>query len=80
MIEKKSKIYHVYNVFNTDYYVEIAEKIVDNEIWVDVWLYKQNYGIKTFMFGIKKVENYIELIKNNVERYIIDYEEEYVEE
>lgn len=43
-------------------------------------LYKQNYRIKTFMFGIKKVENYIELIKNNVERYIIDYEEEYVEE
>ena len=71
------KIYEQYKVENTDYIVEVCE---EENNYIGVWLYKQGYGVKSYMFGIEKCEDYIKIIQANVLEHISFYEEEYVNE
>ena len=71
MQEKTILIYK----YRDNFQVEIEE----NE-FIEFWLYNTNYGIKMFMFGIQcKREEYIELIESNIEEYIESYQVEYME-
>lgn len=74
-----NKIYEHYRVEPSDYFVEITEH-PNYKDYIEVWLYKENYGIKKYMFGIKKTEDYLDIIESNLEDYIKIYEEEYAEE
>lgn len=75
LIKKENKNYEVFQYEN--YFVEIEETTKDNEILQEFWLYKDNYGIKMYMFGIKKDEDYINILINNLEEYIDIYCEDY---
>ena len=70
-----NKTYEQYEVENTDYIVEICEEPIDKD-YIEVWLYRQGFGIKNLMFCIKREHNYQELIENNIDAYIKIYEEE----
>lgn len=74
-----NKVYEHYRVEPTDYFIEITEH-PNYKDYIEVWLYKENYSIKTYMFGINKTKNYLEVIESNLEEYIKTYEEEYVKE
>ena len=79
LIKKTDKTYEVYKVSN-NYYVEIENTIEDNKKWIEVWLCKENYGIKKYMFGIEKTEDYLDIIERNVFDYMCIYEKECIEE
>lgn len=76
--EIETKAHRIFKVENTDYFVEIVDKIEDGELWIEVWLQKENYGIKTYMFGIQKTCDFRDVIEQNIDSYIEDYESEYV--
>lgn len=72
MQEKTILIYK----YKDNFQVEIEE----NE-FIEFWLYNTDYGIKKFMFGIKcKSEEYIEIIERNIEENIEIYRVEYMED
>ena len=69
------KVYEQYEVENTDYIIEICEEPIEKN-YIEVWLYRQGYGTKTLMFCIKKENEYLEVIEENVEDYIKQYEKD----
>ena len=77
-IEKKN----ILNIqFENDFLVDVFETDKKN---IEFWLYHKDYGIKSFMFGIpyeeKHNEKYLlELINNNIKKYIDLYKEEFME-
>ena len=58
------------------YYVNIAE----SSYGFEVWLYRENYSVQSFMFGFPKpqvsFEEVLEITENNLPEYIEDYEKE----
>lgn len=70
-----NKSYEEYEVGKTDFMVEICEEPIEKD-YIEVWLYRLGYGVKQLMFCIKRTDNYIEIIENNVDDYIKIYEEE----
>ena len=80
MIYKENdKIYEQYEVANTDFIVEVCEEPFEKE-YIEVWLYRQGFGIKMLMFAMKREEDYVDIINANVDEYIEDYEKEYCNE
>lgn len=72
MQEKTILIYQ----YKDNFQVEIEE----NE-FIEFWLYNTDFGIKMFMFGIQcEREEYIGLIENSIEENIEIYQVEYMEE
>ena len=69
----------IYN-YKDNFQVEIIEE----NGFVEFWLYNTNYGIKMFMFGIEckfcQREKYIEIIENIIEENIEIYKNEYMED
>lgn len=61
-----------------DYIVE-AELQEDN--YIEFYLQKEYYGIKTFMFGIPftNITEVLDILKANLDEHIEYYEKEYVE-
>jgi hypothetical protein len=63
-----------------EYYVEITPYIDNHEKWLDFTLCKENYGIKSFMFGLSRKHcpesEWKEIIFANVDDYIASFEEE----
>ena len=56
--------------------------IYDNGLY-SAWLHHQDYGISTVLFESDKsisYDEFIELVKNNLDEYIIDYSIEYMDE
>ena len=70
-----NKVYEQYEVANTDYIVEICEEPIEKD-FIEVWLYRLGFGTKMLMFCIKKGDDYIEIIENNVNDYISINEKE----
>lgn len=70
-----NKTYEEYEVGTTDFIVEICEEPIDKD-FIEVWLYREGYGVKQLMFCIIKSANYIEIIENNIDTYIEKYEKE----
>jgi len=67
---------------NKGYYVDIVcypDKETPVLTYRNAWLCKYNYGIKMFMFGTQNtdIDTFIEMINNNIDLYIEDYEREY---
>jgi len=67
--------------YNDEYRVDITDN--KKEELFESWLYKQNYGVKTYMFGApysfcRNKESFIDLIKTFLENknYIAAYEKE----
>lgn len=60
-----------------DYFVEVS----DSESmtgWKDFYIYKKDYSVKAFMFGIAVEDADIEsIIEANIDDYILMYETEY---
>lgn len=75
MYRNLNKCYEQYEVENTDYIVEICEEPIDKD-YIEIWLYRQGFGIKHLMFCIKREHDYQEIIENNIDTYIKIYEEE----
>ena len=71
-----NKTYEQYEVGKTDFIVEICDEPIEKD-YIEVWLYHLGYGVKKLMFSIKRTDDYIKIIKNNVLDYIADYEKEY---
>ena len=63
-----------------EYNVEIGAADV---CW-DCWLYKNNYGVKSYMFGLPRtnttLEQCVEIVRANAPEYIETYRKEYEEE
>lgn len=70
--EIKTTTYQVYD----DFYVDIVTGVEPDV--TDCWLYNKHYGVKTYMFGLYKenLEKVKEIVVNNVDEYITDYESE----
>ena len=72
MEEKTILIYQ----YKDNFQVEIEE----NE-FIEFWLYNTDFGIKMFMFGINYgCNNYINIIERNIEKNIEIYRNEYMED
>lgn len=60
------------------YFVEVSES-ESMTGWKDFYIYKKDYSVKLFMFGIAVSEDDIEsIIESNLDDYIEIYESEYV--
>lgn len=70
-----NKVYEQYEVKDTDFIVEVCDEFPDNN-YIEVWLYRQGYGVKQLMFGIEKTRDYKTIIECNIDTYIKIYEEE----
>lgn len=70
-----NKTYEQYEVGKTDFIVEVCEDHTNSD-YIEVWLYRLGYDIKHFMFVIKRTDDYVKIIENNVDDYIRIYEEE----
>lgn len=50
---------------------------VNEEDYVEFWLYHKDYAVKKFLFGVKKesdsVEDYVDLMLSNIEENIKEY-------
>ena len=68
---------HVFEVEGTDYIVETMGKVEEKDFIIESWLYKKDYGVKMFMFGLTNSKDYREIIESNVDEYIEIYNEEY---
>jgi len=57
--------------------VEVSDS--EMEGWKDFYIYKKDYSVKAFMFGIAVSEENIEsIIETNIDDYIEIYENEYL--
>ena len=78
MIELKNDFIKKYQVDNYEYNNYIVY-IKDTYDTYEAWLQNKNYGIMSLMFGLPKkhlsLEDFIELINNNIERDIKLYQE-----
>lgn len=73
MQEKTILIYK----YKDNFQVEIIE---ENE-FIEFWLYNTDYAVKMFMLGIEcKREEYIEIIESIIEENIEIYKNEYMED
>ena len=63
--------------------VDVVERSSNvKERLYEAWLYHNNYGIKTLMFGALEdsMGVFLEMIDNNIADYIEDYIEDYIKE
>lgn len=75
MIKKENKSYEIFEI--NDYIVEIDK----TGKYIECWLYKKDYCIKIFMFGIDTTDDdYLDILIANVDEYIENYEKEYCNE
>ena len=60
----------------------IVEVIKKENGRIEIWLSNKNYGIKTLMFGVSKLDKQClkDIIMANIETYIQSYREEYEDE
>lgn len=58
-------------------YGEFRVDIVDNGTEYEAWIYKNNYGIKSLMFGVPRhqqtMEEFINIVQANLETYEREY-------
>lgn len=60
-----------------DYFVEVSDS--EMEGWKDFYIYKKDYSVKAFMFGIAVSDADVEsIIEANIDDYIAIYENEYL--
>ena len=55
--------------------------IVKDDDGLGVWLYREEYGIKSYMFGIPEKmtdEQFLQLVENNIDGYIPGYIEDVI--
>ncbi len=78
LVEKKCLFYK----YNDEYSIEIMEEVTPSgeEMW-ESWLVKKDYGFKSSTVGIFKkdiptVDEYLEIVLNDIDLYIESYEEE----
>lgn len=57
-----------------DYYIDIIQD--DDEQTYDFWLYKKDYGVKMHCIGLTELD--FDIIPNNIENWIVLYNEQYV--
>lgn len=72
--EIKTVTYQVTNEF----YVDIVTGL--EPYTTDCWLYNKHYDVKMYMFGLYKenLNKVKEIVVNNVDEYIWDYERDYM--
>ena len=63
---------------SNDYFVEVSNS-ESMTGWKDFYIYKKDYSVKVFMFGIAVSEEDIEsIIEANIDDYVAIYENEYL--
>lgn len=64
--------------FRDDFVVEIPDDPMEDVY--DAWIYRKDYGVKHYMFGVEKSavteDEFIALVRNNFDEYAQIYEEE----
>ena len=72
-VELEKKEIYVVN-YRDGFKVDI---VVNEEDYVEFWLYHKDYAVKEFLFGVKKesdsIEDYVDLMLSNIEENIKEY-------
>ena len=72
-VELEKKVIYVLNC-RVGFKVDI---VVNEEDYVEFWLYHKDYAVKEFLFGILKesdsVEDYVDLMLSNIDENIKEY-------
>ena len=81
------KILQVVTVYKLDqnyngFIVEICNSIKkETPDFKEFWLYHENYGIKSLMFGCNVIDDdIVDMIKYNIDHHIEIYQKEYMED
>ena len=84
IIEKHIQLYDAGDGFMVE--IHIDNDAADPRKWIwNAWLYKDGYGVKSFMFGVSdkqlahSLNSFVEMVESNLEQYKEAYNEEYGE-
>lgn len=79
LIKQKSTIIETFKTLYDGFLVDIVTR--DDEY--EVWLYHQNYGVKSLMFGVSNLNtsynDFLSMVIYNVEDYVLFYCNEYAD-
>ena len=77
-MEKAAMTTTTYKTKYTGFYVDI----VSTGKLYETWLFNEQYGIKSFMYGVYKkdftLKDVIEMAESNIEEYIHHYKEDHM--
>ena len=76
-----------YETGTEGFYVDVVKHLnKSGMIQCDAWIYEESYGIKMHMFGMeicteigKTYGDFLETVESNLDGYIEDYREEYMD-
>ena len=69
--------------FIPDQFTDFRVDVVETKTTYEAWIYHKDHGHKDFMFGLENKTNineFTEVVEGNINQYVKDYIEEFMEE